>query len=67
MQEIQLIRVFRMNGTDLPDPDPSKSKDQVLEHYARQYPKLNGGKVVQLETTGDRMIFDLRANFGSKG
>lgn len=64
---IQASRVFRFNGRDLPDPHPEMTTDEVLNHYTGQYPQLLGGKVVPPTQEGDRLIYELRANFGDKG
>lgn len=60
-------RVFRFNGRDLPDPDTTMKPMQVLTHYARQYPKLVGGKVIDPVIEGDAHVYELRASFGDKG
>ncbi|EPH0821809.1 PRTRC system protein C, partial [Pseudomonas aeruginosa] len=44
--EISLARVFRYAGRDLPDPQPEMPVADVLKHYARQFPKLNGAKII---------------------
>lgn len=64
---ISARRVFRFNGRDLPDPDATMKADEVLTHYARQFPKLLGGKVVDPTIEGDAHVYELRANFGDKG
>lgn len=64
---LEAARTFRHSGRDLPDPDASMSPDEVLNHYAREYPKLLGGKVVGPTIEGDAHVYELRASFGEKG
>ncbi|CAM3781757.1 PRTRC system protein C [Vreelandella rituensis] len=64
---IQVIRVFRFKSRDLPDPNPTMTQAEVLEHYTNQYPELLGGKVVPPTQEGDALVYELRANFGDKG
>lgn len=63
----EAIRIFRYQARDLPDPDPSMKPDEVLAHYARQFPKLLGGKIVGPTIEGDAHVHELRASFGDKG
>ncbi|TNC80231.1 MAG: PRTRC system protein C [Oleiphilus sp.] len=66
---IEQTRVFQYCGTELPDPDPALSKEDVLLHYANsQYPELRRGKVEQIAEEGDRLVFELtRAKFQPDG
>ncbi|WP_409286972.1 PRTRC system protein C [Pseudomonas guariconensis] len=65
---LTLTRVFRFGGRDLPDPDPSLSVTDVLKHYARQFARLNGGKVVDPIIEADKQIYEFRqGNFGDRG
>lgn len=64
---LQARRVFRFSGRDLPDPDVTMTPPEVLGHYARQFPKLLGGKVIEPVIEGDSHVYELRASFGDKG
>lgn len=65
---VSLSRVFRYDGIDLPDPDPSLDTDEVHQHYTQQYPRLAGGKVIEPVIESDKMVYELRAGgFGDKG
>lgn len=65
---LTLTRLFRFSGRDLADPDPSMQPQDVLKHYARQFPRLNGGKVVDPINEGDSQIYEFRqASFGDRG
>lgn len=56
---IQMHRIFRLGATSLPDPDPDLSPEEVLAHYAGQYPNLRYGKVTEQDAEGDAMVFQL--------
>lgn len=64
---ISAQRVFRFNGRDLTDPDSTMTPAEVLTHFARQFPKLVGGKVIDPVIEGDSHVYELRASFGDKG
>lgn len=65
---LTLARVFRYDGIDLPDPDPTASPEEVLAHYSQQYPRLAGGKVIDSVVEGDKLVYEMRAGgFGDKG
>ncbi|HFK2003000.1 PRTRC system protein C [Pseudomonas aeruginosa] len=65
---ITLERIFRHAGRDLPDPDPSMEPEDVLKHYARQYPRLTGAKIVPPTQESDTYVYEFReAGFGAKG
>ncbi|KKK99249.1 hypothetical protein LCGC14_2634650 [marine sediment metagenome] len=68
MATVDLARVFRFSGRDLPDPCPSYNPQECLAHFAKQFPKLNGGKVVDPVHENGNLVFELRAQeFGAKG
>lgn len=62
-----LQRQFRYNGQTLPDPNATLTTDECLDHYANLYPKLLGGKVVEVGVEGDALVYELRERFGDKG
>ncbi|SBW84280.1 Conserved hypothetical protein [Pseudomonas veronii 1YdBTEX2] len=65
---LTLSRLFRFAGRDLPDPDPSMQPMDVLKHYARQFPRLNGGKLIDPINEGDSQVYEFRqGNFGDRG
>lgn len=66
--EISLARVFRYAGRDLHDPQPEMSVTDVLKHYARQFPKLNGAKIIDPIVENDSYVYEFRdGGFGAKG
>ncbi|ONF42522.1 hypothetical protein BTO32_15025 [Marinobacter lutaoensis] len=54
-----LTRVFRLGATDLPDPDPDLTPEQVLEAYKEQYPSLRYGKVQEVGIEADTLVYQL--------
>lgn len=65
---LTLTRIFRFAGRDLADPEPSMTVDEVLKHYARMFPRLNGGKVAEPTIIGDAQVYEFRqGNFGDRG
>ena len=57
-----LTRVFRFGATDLPDPDPDLTYEQVLEFYREQYPTLRYGKCEEVGVEGDLLVYQLIPN-----
>jgi PRTRC genetic system protein C len=65
---ISLTRIFRFAGRDLPDPHPEMPVADVLKHYARQFPKLNGAKIIEPIVERDTYVYEFRdGGFGAKG
>jgi PRTRC genetic system protein C len=74
MKVIKLKRVFVMKGDDkekinLPDPNPTYTPEEVLDHYSADYPKLQTAVVLPGEESedGKSITFEIKDNFGSKG
>lgn len=55
-----LTRVFNYQGTELPDPNPEFTEQEVLDHYSKQYSSLKRGKVERISESGDKLIFELK-------
>lgn len=65
---VSLNRIFRYSGRDLPDPNTGMEPEDVLKHYARQYPRLVGAKIVAPVQENDSYVYEFReASFGAKG
>lgn len=62
MPIIEMKREFVFGGSSLPDPDPTLTPEEVLAHYAKQYPLLKRGKVELQSDSGDLMIYELKKN-----
>jgi PRTRC genetic system protein C len=60
---------FKHNGQDmnLPDPDPARSPEQVMQFYANQYPALTTASVGATKYEGNKVIFEFQTTIGTKG
>ncbi len=48
----QISRTFIFEGTELPDPDPSKTPNEVKDLYASLYPELTTANAVFSKSNG---------------
>lgn len=55
------------NAVSLPDPDPGRSPEQVMQFYANQYPSLTTATVHGPEMTDDGVLYEFKTTFGAKG
>lgn len=63
----ELMRVFRVNNRDLPDPDPKVTPERALELLAIADPSLNNA-VVEAPVVGNGLIaYPIKVNLGNKG
>lgn len=66
-----LKRVFRIiNGktkTDLPDPNPSMSPEDVIKFYSGEYPELTSATLTGPKVVGDKAEYSAEASVGTKG
>ena len=60
-------RVFVHGAARLPDPDPDMSPQEVLRHYARNYPDLNTGAVEGPVQIDGESVFTFKRGIGVKG
>ena len=62
-------RVFNLDGTKLPDPDPSMSLEDVLELYSNQYPELTNATVEEpdISEDGTEAVYPIKVNTGKNG
>lgn len=60
-------RVFTQGVARLPDPDPDMSPNEVMRHYARNYPDLNTGAVEGPVLAGGEQVFTFKRGIGVKG
>ena len=65
---IQVVRRrFVLNGTDLPDPDPTLTPEEVRSHYEDMYPELANGKVVRDGEVHEEEVYLFKVSVGHKG
>jgi PRTRC genetic system protein C len=58
VQKSELKRVFKLNSTELPDPDPKMSPEEVKRHYGPNFGAVLELAVVTGPTLeGERLVF----------
>ena len=62
-----LVRVFRVNGRDLPDPAPGTTPERALELLALTDPSLNNGVLEAPVSGGGKLTYPIKINIGNKG
>lgn len=68
----KLKRVFTFNGKELPDSDPTRSPQYLIDNvFSKSYPSLaNGtykGPIIR-EVNGEQAeVYELKGNLGTKG
>ena len=62
-------RVFMYDDTELDDPDPNMSPEEVLEVYKDVYPELTSGSLGEPEISedGNTVTYELERHVGKKG
>ncbi len=60
-------REFLYHGTNLADPNPKFSIEEVRSFYANQFPELTTATISGPETVGDRLRYRFERAIGSKG
>ena len=60
---------FTQDGetVSLPDPDPSRTPEQVMMLYANQYPFLTTATVHGPAQEEDKVIYEFKTVLGTKG
>src|SRR6185312_12731538 len=61
MTVVTLKRLFRTGSTELQDPDPTLTPDEVRQHWAVNYPHLATATVSEPEQKGDNLIYVFEA------
>jgi PRTRC genetic system protein C len=67
IQVTTLERQFVFDGRTLPDPDPTKSVEQVREMYIPTLPEITTAKVVGPECVEGKMRYTFTRAIGDKG
>lgn len=62
-----LTRVFTYNGTQLPDPNPDLSVEEVRDMYVATYPELATAAVEGPSPVNDKMEYTFTRAVGVKG
>lgn len=60
------MRIFVYDGRDFPDPDPSKTPEEVKAMMADFFPELANADIITTEKDGKSYI-EFRRKVGTKG
>ncbi len=63
----QLDRVFRFQGTEIPDPSPGATPERCLEILALNYAQFNNATVEEPITEDGKQVFNIKVAVGTKG
>lgn len=60
---------FKHNGQEvaLPDPDPGRTPEQVMDFYSNQYSELTTASVGATRQEDDKVVYEFQTTFGTKG
>jgi PRTRC genetic system protein C len=61
-----MAREFSYDGRSFPDPDPSKTPDQIREEMTSFFPDLANATIEEVKD-GDRTIYKFVRRVGTKG
>jgi len=68
MSKLKAIeRIFRFNGQDLPDPNPSWDAERVRRSYAETYPQITNATIKGPTVEGDKAVYKIETVVGTKG
>ena len=59
-------RIFMHGDNRLPDPDPTKTPQEVRDFYAAQYPELTTATYA-FKTEGGKDVYTFKKSVGTKG
>jgi PRTRC genetic system protein C len=59
-------REFVVDGRTFPDPDPSKSVDEVKHMMESFFPELNNAETIE-RTAGETKTYEFKRRVGTKG
>lgn len=60
------MRIFIYDGRDFPDPDPSRTPEEVKTMMADFFPELSNAEVRE-STRDDDTVYELVRKVGTKG
>lgn len=63
----QLKRVFRYEGTEIPDPAPAMPADDVLQILSASYPQLNNAALEGPSIENGKQVYVVKVATGTKG
>lgn len=62
-----LIREFRYNGVNLPDPNPEATPEAVRDLLAATHPDIATAALDGPEITGNKQVYTFIKSVGTKG
>ncbi len=62
-----ITRVFRYNGRDLPDPNPTLSPAQVRDYFSNQMGELTTATIAGPTVEGSTYVYTFAKAVGTKG
>jgi PRTRC genetic system protein C len=63
----RLPRVFKYQGTEMPDPSPTATPEQALKLLATSYPQLTNASVESPVVEGGKLVCNIKVAVGTKG
>ncbi len=63
----KLPRVFRYNGTEIPDPTPDLQPEAALDVLAVSYPQFANAHINGPSIEGNKLVFVVKVNVGTNG
>ena len=63
----KLSRVFRYNGTEIPDPTPDLKPEATLEVLAVNYPQFANAIIEGPSIEDGKQVFTVKVSVGTKG
>ncbi len=63
----KIIRIFQLDNITLPDPDPSRTPEDVRKFYIDVYPELEHAEVQGPQLSEEGQIYRFVTRFGTKG
>jgi PRTRC genetic system protein C len=63
----ELVRTFRYNSVDLPDPGAQYTVEQVRDFYSATYPEITSAAVEGPEEKDGKLVYTFRRAVGTKG
>jgi PRTRC genetic system protein C len=67
METQPLVREFRYNGVNLPDPNPEANVEACRDLFAQTHPDIATAAVDGPELIGNKQVFTFIKSVGTKG
>lgn len=60
-------RVFRFEGTEIPDPAPTAKPEDALKMLAHSYPQFNNATLDRPSHSNGSLVYTIKTEVGVKG